>query len=89
MSRRESLISMFTFTSVLEAGAGAGDLSRGRLLANCVDTSFGTLDLDLIVGGAWRVVLHPFWQVCPCRIERNLNPFTSGDGEPFPAWKGA
>ena len=80
---------MLTFTSVLEAGAGAGDLSRGRLLANCVDTSFGTLDLDLIVGGARGVVLHPFWQVCPCRFKRNLNPFTSGDGEPFPAWKGA
>ena len=80
---------MFTFTSVLEAGAGTGDLARLRVLANCVGISFGTLDLGLLVREGRRSPLHPFWQVCPCRFKRNLNPFTSGDGEPFPAWKGA
>ena len=71
---------MFTFTSVLEAGAGAGDLSRGRLLANCVDTSFGTLDLDLIVGWARRVVLHPSGEGFSCGVKGNFNPLTSSDG---------
>ena len=68
MSRRESLVPMLTFASVLEARAGTGDLARLRVLANCVGISFGTLDLDLIVGGAWRVVLHPLRQVFKLRV---------------------
>jgi len=76
---------MFTFASILEAGASASYLARGRLLANCVDTSFGTLDLDLIVGWARRVVLHPFRQVFSCGVKWNLNPLTSGDCPTFSA----
>ena len=80
---------MLTFASVLEAGAGTGDLARLRVLANCIGISFGTLDLDLLVGAGRRAPLHPFWQVFPSRIERNLNPCARRDGPPFPAWEGA
>ena len=76
---------MFTFTSILEAGASASYLARGRLLANCVDTSFGTLDLDLFVRGPGRVVLHPSGEVFSCGVKWNLNPLTSGDCPTFSA----
>ena len=60
MSRRESLISMFTFTSVFEAGARTNNRASFPVLANCVDISFGTLDLNLLVGWARWSVFHPF-----------------------------
>ena len=63
MSSRESLVPMLTFASVFKARAGAGDLTRLRVLANCVGISFGTLDLDLLIGWPRWVVLHPFRQV--------------------------
>ena len=80
---------MFTFASILEAGARTDNRASFFVLANCVNISFGTLDLDLLIGRLRRAVFHPFWQVFPCRIERNLNPSASSDGPPFSAWKGA
>ena len=76
---------MFTFASILEAGASASYLARGCFFSNCVDTSFGTLDPDLFVRGAWRVVLHPSGEVFSCSVKRNFNPLTSGDGPTFSA----
>ena len=89
MSRRETQRQMLTFAAILEARAGTSHVARLRVLANCVDASFGTVDLDLLIRGRRRAPLHPFRQVCPCGVKRNLNPFASGDGKPFPAWEGA
>ena len=76
---------MFTFTSILEAGASASYLARGCFFANYVGASFGTLDLDLIVGWARGAVLHPSGEVFSCGVKRNFNPFASGDGPTFSA----
>ena len=75
-----NLLCMFTFASIFEAGASASYLARGCFFANCVDTSFGTLDLDLIVGWARRAVLHPSGEVFSCGVKGTFNPLTSSDG---------
>ena len=51
---------MFTFSSILEAGARTNNRASFSVLANCVDISLGTLDLDLLVVWTRGIVFHPF-----------------------------